>query len=178
MVSSNSSLLVITAVGPDRPGLVDELTGFLHEAGVNIADSRMANLAGQFSLLLLIQAGADQIARLRGELPERASGLGLMLMMGDPMSPRTTTAGLPYRVEVRGMDQAGIVHRISHLLSSQGVNIEEVETKLEQRSYDQPPVFSMVMELTVPSSVKVSDLRRQLLELCDTLNMDGRMEPR
>jgi glycine cleavage system transcriptional repressor len=36
--------MIITAVGPDRPGIVGELTGELHSAGANILDSRMVNL--------------------------------------------------------------------------------------------------------------------------------------
>ena len=53
------SQLIITAVGPDRPGIVGELTGHLHSAGGNILDSRMVNLRGQFAIVLLIELGED-----------------------------------------------------------------------------------------------------------------------
>src|SRR3954452_21329891 len=46
---------IITAVGPDRPGLVGDLTGHLHAAGANLLDSRMVNLRGQFALVLLME---------------------------------------------------------------------------------------------------------------------------
>ena len=39
--------VILTAVGADRPGLVGELTGYLHGAGANILDTRMVNLRGR-----------------------------------------------------------------------------------------------------------------------------------
>lgn len=177
MITNALPSLVIAATGADRPGLVDDLTGYLLEAGVNIADSRMANLAGRFSLLLLIQGSEEQIDNLRDQLPDQAKAWGLTVLIGEKLEAHAPTSGLPYRVEVTGMDQAGIVHRISHLLSQKGVNIEEVETTLQQSAYGRPPVFNMVMRITLPTQVRASELRRDLIELCDQLNMDGRIEP-
>ena len=37
-----SSYIVLTAVGTDRPGLVDEISSFLATRKINIEDSRMA----------------------------------------------------------------------------------------------------------------------------------------
>ena len=55
--------LIITAVGPDRPGIVGELTGHLHAGGANLLDSRMVNLRGQFAIVLLIEISEDAAAR-------------------------------------------------------------------------------------------------------------------
>ena len=48
--------LILTAVGPDHPGLVGQLTGHLHAAGANILDTRMVNLRGRFAVLILLEA--------------------------------------------------------------------------------------------------------------------------
>jgi predicted amino acid-binding ACT domain protein len=45
---------ILTAVGDDRPGLVDDVTRFIFERGGNIEDSRMVNLRGQFAMMVLI----------------------------------------------------------------------------------------------------------------------------
>lgn len=42
--------LVVTAVGPDRPGLVSNLTKRVLESGGNVEESRMARLAGKSTL--------------------------------------------------------------------------------------------------------------------------------
>ena len=48
------SYLVLTALGPDRPGLVRELSEFVAERGVNIDDSRMAILGAEFGGVALV----------------------------------------------------------------------------------------------------------------------------
>src|SRR2546423_14273768 len=71
--------LIITAVGPDRPGIVGELTGHLHSAGGNILDSRMVNLRGQFAIVLLIELGEEVAARIERDLPAFGKQIGLTL---------------------------------------------------------------------------------------------------
>ena len=68
--------VVITAVGPDRPGLVDELTAFLLEVGANVADSSMVNLGGQFALLMLVQISKDRIATVQADAPDVGRRIG------------------------------------------------------------------------------------------------------
>ena len=46
-----SEQLVITALGDDRPGIVDELSNALFRHNLNIEDSRMSVLGGEFAVL-------------------------------------------------------------------------------------------------------------------------------
>ncbi len=50
---------VLTAVGDDRPGLVDEVTRYITERGGNLEDSRMVNLRGQFAMMMLVAGGKN-----------------------------------------------------------------------------------------------------------------------
>ncbi len=44
--------LIISAIGRDRPGIVDRLSGAIFRNGCNLEDSRMAILGGEFALAL------------------------------------------------------------------------------------------------------------------------------
>lgn len=170
--------LVITAVGPDRPGLVDELTGALLNAGVNIADSRMINLRGQFALLMLTEAPEDKIATLGNRLDDVRSATGLHIHINaQGQADRTTHAGVPFTVKTYAMDQPGIVHRITHLLHQWAVNIEELQTSLEAGAHTGTPLFTMSMRITVPTNVSIKSLRSALEALCDELNCDVDVDP-
>src|SRR3954465_15143150 len=77
ILSSRSSAMaqwIVTAVGPDRPGIVGELTGHLHAAGANLLDSRMVNLRGQFALVLLMECpdASPASTTLADALPQAA----------------------------------------------------------------------------------------------------------
>src|SRR4051794_39173442 len=101
--------LIITAVGPDRPGIVGELTGHLHSAGGNILDSRMVNLRGQFAIVILIELNEDAASRLSRDLPGFGKTIGLALTVGGQVSAPQAVQGLSYRLKTYSGDQPGIV---------------------------------------------------------------------
>ena len=57
-----NTLLVISALGDDRPGIVNDLSTVILEYGCNIADSRMSVLGGEFALILLVAGNWDSSA--------------------------------------------------------------------------------------------------------------------
>jgi glycine cleavage system transcriptional repressor len=181
--------LIITAVGPDRPGLVDQISGQLLEAGANIADSRMINLAGQFALMMLArlpvpetpQASSD-VDSLVTQLIQTGSSIGLavsavIVQPSQDDQAAVASKALGLRLRVFGMDKPGIVHRISNWLHEQDVNIEEMQTHLQAGSYTGTPQFTMDLQMSVPGAIQVSQLRTQLVKLCDSLNCDMDLEP-
>jgi glycine cleavage system transcriptional repressor len=167
--------LVITAVGPDRPGLIGKLTAPLYEAGANVADSRMVNLRGQFALILLAELPEKDSDTLHAALRSVAEGLGLTLTFtGKAAAPEAqpTTVGVPFRVRTFAMDQPGLVHRITDLLQRHGVNVEELTTRSQPRAQTGAPLFSMELLITVPPSIAIRSVRSELERLCDELNCD------
>jgi glycine cleavage system transcriptional repressor len=57
--------LAISAIGPDRTGLVHDLTRVISDCGGSIGDSRMAALGNEFAVVLLVSAantGAQMFA--------------------------------------------------------------------------------------------------------------------
>ena len=57
--------LVVTVIGPDRPGIVNQLSDAARQFGANWAGSRMASLAGQFAGIVhfeVAEAHVDALA--------------------------------------------------------------------------------------------------------------------
>ena len=169
--------LIITAIGPDRPGIVGQVTGHLHAAGANVLDSRMVNLRGQFALILLVEAQPDALAQLRQSLPDLADTIGLRLTLSDSATPAGPLPGIPFKLKTYSLDQPGIIHRVSDLLREFGVNIEDLSARQESAPFAGTPLFLMEMRLTIPPGVSISTLRTKLTTLCDTLNCDVDFEP-
>jgi glycine cleavage system transcriptional repressor len=168
--------LVVTAVGPDRPGLASELTGHVHAAGANLADSRMVNLRGQFALVALVEGSAEVLEALTRRLKDAAPKMGLSVEVSS--APKTPPRkGVPFRLKTYSMDQPGIVHKVTNYLREQGINVEELETRLESAPFMGTPVFTMEIVMLVPPTLGVSALRRALEELGDTLNCDIDLDP-
>src|SRR6185369_7206792 len=86
MSHAASQELVITAVGPDRPGIASDFTGHVHAAGANLADTRMANLRGQFAFVALVEGSAEALERVKQRLQEAAPSIGLRIDFSSPAS--------------------------------------------------------------------------------------------
>src|SRR5262245_28862689 len=169
--------LVISAVGPDRPGIVGELTGQLHSAGGNILDSRMVNFRGEFALMILLELHDEAAAKLTRELPNAGRSMGLNLFVTPQQPTAKPVEGLRYRLKTYSMDQPGIVARLTNLLRQHGVNIEELEAHQESAAFAGSALFLTEMRLTVPSNVPLRKLRSELESLCNELNCDVDLEP-
>lgn len=179
---------ILTAIGVDRAGLVDEVSRYIFNRGGNIEDSRMVNLRGQFAVMLLVAGDEAAIGRLRHEQAKLAESSGLQVdVRPTPEAPRAGAGpvsggpkpsdALPFRFVATSVDRPGIVHRISHLLRELNVNIESLETRLTAAPYTGAPVFEMESILSVPRATQLSQLRQRLGALCDEMNMDWELKP-
>ncbi len=164
--------VVLTAVGPDRPGLVDAVTSYVLERGGNLEDSRMVNLHGQFAMMLLVAGSAECLAALRDGLPALQETAGVLAQLQPAAPPPPAVAALPCRITAWAMDHPGLMNSVSHLLAGLDVNIESAETSLSSAPHTGTPLFTMQMVVSVPGTTPVAELREQLGRLCDDLNID------
>jgi glycine cleavage system transcriptional repressor len=169
---------VLTAVGEDRPGLVEEVSEFVFARGGSIEDSRMANLQGQFAIVMLVAGPEEALERITADLELLGSKAAIHTRL-TPVPSRGVggSPGLPYRLTGRALDQPGLVHQVANVLRSFGVNIENMETTLEAAPVTGAPVFSMELVVAVPDGTSVSELRAELARVCDSLNIDWQLAP-
>ena len=118
--------LVLTLIGPDRPGLVEAVADPIAAHGGNWLESRMAHLAGQFAGILRVEVPDDRAAALTEALRRLDTrGLHVTVQRGPRPAPSTRRTLV---VDLVGLDRPGIVREVSRVLAERGVNIEELET--------------------------------------------------
>ena len=164
---------VLTAIGEDRPGLVEEVSQFVLACGGSIENSRMVNLHGQFAIVMLIGGTPEAIDRLGSDLNALSAQTRIHAQLTAAVPARARPAArLPFRLTGRALDQAGLVHSVADLLRSLDVNIESMETTLEAAPITGAPVFAMELIVAVPIDTPVPKLRDELARVCDPLNID------
>jgi glycine cleavage system transcriptional repressor len=138
----------------------------------------MVNLRGQFALIALIEGTAAALEDAKKRLKEAAPRIGISIDFTAPSAKDASQReGVPFRLKTYSMDQPGIVHRITSYLREHGVNVEELETRLESAPFMGTPVFTMEILMLVPKGVSVKKLRTALEELGDSLNCDVDIDP-
>jgi glycine cleavage system transcriptional repressor len=167
------SQLIVTAVGPDRPGLVADLTRHVFDVGASLADSRMVNLRGHFALLALIEGSSEALASLRRKLESEGGGMGLRLEMYEAATASTRAPGsVPYRLKVYSNDQPGIAARVTALLRQHSVNVEELETRIESAPFAGTPLFVLEGVVTLPQGTSARKMRDELGALGEKIGCD------
>jgi glycine cleavage system transcriptional repressor len=167
---------VFTAVGADRPGLVQEISQAIHDAGANLEDSRMAVLGGEFAIIVLISGEQPAIERLRDQCSKLEGRLALRVSMHDTRPAGSAPVAPRHRLRVTGVDRPGIVLAVSKILASRGINVASLESRLTNAPESGTPMFSLTTEIQVPSEVALSSLQRELAAVCDEENLDFVLE--
>ncbi|HEX4583733.1 MAG TPA: ACT domain-containing protein [Burkholderiaceae bacterium] len=163
--------LILTIVGPDRPGLVNLISDQVTAFGGNWLESRMANLAGQFAGIVHLhvpEANAESLVAAFRDLEAR----GLRIVVTRASEGTGDTSGRRIRLELVGQDRPGIVRDISHALASRGVSIDELVTDVVSGSMSGESLVRASAQLRLPSHLATAQLRHALEALANDLMVD------
>ena len=132
---------MITAVGEDRTGIVNELSDEILNDGGNIQDSRMAVLGGAFSVIMLVAGEQGAIDKLIAQIPSMEKKLGLTMVVRKTKPRHQEEPLMPYRIDVVSMDHPGIVHDVADFFAQRKINIEDMSTATYAAAHTGTPVF-------------------------------------
>lgn len=170
-------LMVISAVGGDRTGVVHDLTKVVLDCGGSIRESRMTTLGSEFAMLVLISGNWHAISRMEQELARFAESNALAIQIKRTEPKQLARELLPYAIDVVCIDQPGIVHNLAGFFAKQQIEIGEVTTRSYPAAHTGTPMFSVQMFVNIPASLHISRLREEFMDFCDQLNLDAIIEP-
>lgn len=166
--------LIVTLVGSDHPGIVESFAKRIAENGGNWLESRMAHLAGKFAGILRVEVEAANVERLARALSDlERDGFRVVIEESAPEQARPRPRLLD--LEVVGTDKPGIVREISHVLSSFGINIEELTTDRAAAPMSGAPLFRASARITVPEEADTAALRRGIEAVASDLMVEAKL---
>ena len=164
---------VLFVLGKDRPGIVDDVSTFLFERGANIEDSRMATLAGSFSIMILFSCTEEALHTIGGKIDELGKlEFKVSLHETEISDDDKFTPSLPLKLEVTAMDNAGIVQKIVRILRRNNVNIRALNTEVTKAPLSGAPLFGLNLEAAVPAATSVAAVKGELNGLAAEMNLD------
>jgi len=167
--------IVLTVIGPDRPGIVEQLASAVAAHGGNWEQSRMAHLAGQFAGILRVTVPNDRVADLHRALDGLANSGLRVVSEASAVAGRATERS--YRLSLVGGDREGIVRELSRTLAARGVNVEELDTRCESAPMSGEQLFHAQALLQVPATLEVGELQKTLESLADDLMVELKLVP-
>jgi len=173
-MTQDEVFVVLSCLGPDRAGLVAEVTDFLQSRGGNVEDSRMAILGAEFGILLLASGSPDAVAAIEKDLPALQQTTGLSVLARRTKSPEEHRRAptIPCIVTAEALDHEGIVRAVAQALTLAGVNIVSLESIAYAAPVTGSQLFRMEARVDVPQSLGVSKLRKAMDGVADEHNLD------
>lgn len=172
-----SQLIVLSAIGTDRTGIVQDIAKVVLSCGGNIEESRMTTLGAEFATLMLVSGNWHTLDKLERGLEKLGKDDNLTVTIRKTDARPTKDDRMPYAVDVISLDTPGIVFSLASFFASRQIEISDVATRRYAAAHTGAPMFAVQMAVNIPSAVNLAQLRDEFLELSDRLNLDAILEP-
>jgi glycine cleavage system transcriptional repressor len=153
-----------SALGRDRPGIVAAITRVFVDHGLNVEDSQMTILRGQFTMTLILGASGPESppAAVRAALAEATRSVGMEVWSFEPVAETDVAPADPsHIITVYGADHPGIVAAVTGALAEAGVNVTDLNTRLVSDP-DAEDLYAMMLEVALPGGMDAAGLEAAL----------------
>ena len=166
---------VMTAFCKDRPGIVADITEIIFQAGCNLEDSTMTSMLDEFAIILLFSGKGDnleeQLLKDCRRL-EREKGITAFLRSVEIKDKTSRDKIYTKTINVDGMDQSGIVYKVSRFLANDNINIESLTSRRLISPETGTAIYSMEINVQVPEEISLAHLEEGLSQVGEKLNVD------
>jgi glycine cleavage system transcriptional repressor len=163
--------VIISVLGPDRPGIIAAVARVLFMKGCNIENVSQTILQSEFSGIFIVALPEDQpAAELTRRLEEELDPLSLHVFVKslEPGGPAfMLERSEPFVITTKGPDRKGLVAAITEIIARYGVNVTNLQAVFKGGS--DPNNNIMIYEVDIPAGIDqqafYDDLRSKALEL-------------
>mgnify|MGYP002630231524 CR=1 FL=1 len=162
-----TTYLVLTLIGKDKPGLVEQLAQTISDHSGNWQESSMSQLAGKFAGILRVSVADKDADALVSALQNLSTGLKLVIEKADVEDVVDNQQTV--ELNLVGNDRPGIIREISRVLANLGINVEELTTECVPAPMTGDILFKANACLKVPQETPLESLQLALEKLADDL---------
>ena len=172
--------VIISVIGPDRPGIIAAVTKVLFENDGNIENVSQTIMQSQFSGTFIVTL-PDYLGQttLSGLLKEGLRPMGLHVhlhMMEESPAVARFEHAQRFVITTQGPDQKGLVAKITAVIAHFGVNVTNLQAIF--KGGDDPSDNVMIYEVDIPLETDQPALRRALKEKAHELKLDINIQHR
>lgn len=162
---------VITFIGDDRPGLVEQLSKVIENNRGNWHESRLSQLGGKFAGLVLVSLPGDSGAALEADL-KALSATGLSVRVTPTSEVATPADGRAITLTVIGPDRLGIVREIARVLAEREINVVEMDSQVTSAPMSAEMIFHARIDAQIPMATDMDDLHDTLEEISNHMTLE------
>jgi len=170
-------IVTLSAIGIDSPGLVSKIATEIFRLQGNILDVEESCRRGLFSIFLMIDFSDSRhsLDDLKAALNAIEGETGLKIIVESPalQEKGDAPASEKYMVTILGLDQPGIMAKVSTFFHKYNINIENCKMVARGKIFSMEMVIDtggMTVEPSLPREDSLEKMKGELRELCIGLN--------
>ena len=166
---------IMTAFGKDKPGIVADVTSLLYETGCNLEDTSMSMLSDEFTINLLFSSSDDIIEATlleRCSTLEKAKSISAFIRPIKERSVISQATSSICTIHVEGLDQAGIVYKISQYLADNSLNIIDLKSIVKATPESGTSLYLMDIHIQLSDTATPRSIEEGLNDVAEELNVD------
>lgn len=161
--------LLVSVSGPDRPGIVAELTHELCQYQGSITTSKMMSLGQEFAITMHVEAPIDNVGALRAALSRgkliSEYALDVHTRQVPPLTAGWKQPSFSANINLQGIDRPGLVYKLATVLTDEGLDIEHLQTEQHRQRSDRPRMFTTECQVCSSMRPDMPKLRKELKRL-------------
>jgi len=167
---------VLSAFGCDRVGLADELAAAMTRRNLEIEDTRMATLKGQFTVMLHVRGTRDDLTRLGTDLEQISGELRCQMKLESIKAGRRASSAPELLIE-SFCPGAGGLGAVTAVLKRHDINIQDLKTVAEAIPWSSKMSFHLTARVSARSARSAARLRDELRKLERENDLDIVIKP-
>ena len=148
MTNINYSNIILSVIGPDKPGIVSNISKIIKKNSGNIEVSRMVKLGNFFTIMVLVTIKNDQIDVLKNNLINLQD---YQVSVNQLKNIQKNIKQNTHTIYLDGIDNEGLVYKITNQLAELNINIEELETNVKNAPMSGATLFSLKAIISHPN---------------------------
>ena len=160
--------LVLTLIGKDKAGLVEQLATIISSHHGNWTASNLSHLGGYFAGILQLEVSEEHVFALTTEL-ERMSDLDIKIQQG---LESVIHPDKQLQFVITGNDRPGIVRELSSVMKHKGANIIHFESSKQSAPNWGVPLFNAIATVELPDGLDKDEVIRALEDIASDVMVD------
>lgn len=162
--------IVLSVTGSDRPGLTSALAEAVLAAGGNWQEGHLSRLGGLYVGSVLVELPDANVGELQRQVQAiDAAGLNVVI---NPAGAEPAAPAAALLFELIGQDRPGIIREVSAILARLGVNIESLSSGEETGAWGGERLFRAQVKVTLPDGVTPETVQAALEEISGEIMVD------
>ena len=161
--------IILSIIGSDKPGIVSDISKIVKNHSGNIEKSRMIRLGDFFTIMVLISIDENHIANLQSKLSDLSNYQ--VSIHETEKNPIDNLDENIHTVHLNGIDNEGLVYKVTNELAKLDINIEELKTDRTNAPMSGLALFSLTAKIKHPE-LNYEILKKKMDALADELEVN------